>query len=106
MRRTRKSPFEIVLDIDATDFALHGTQEQRFDHGDYRESCSLPVLMCVDRHPVLVRLRTAAKDAAFGIREELSGVIAVDPRQVADDAHHRAHRLRFLPRRHHDGHRA
>ncbi len=62
--------------------------------------------MCVDRHPVLVRLRTAAKDAAFGIREELEGVIAVDPRQVADDAHHRAHRLGFLPRRHHDGHRA
>jgi len=76
MRRTRKSPFAIVLDIDATDFALHGTREQRFYHGYYRESCSLPVLMFVDRHPVLVRLRTAAKDAAFGIREELSGVIA------------------------------
>jgi len=27
--------------------------------------------MFVDRHPVRVRLRTAAKDAAHGIREEL-----------------------------------
>ena len=32
--------------------------------------------MFVDRHPVPARLRTAAKDAAFGIREELEGVIA------------------------------
>lgn len=31
-------------------------------------TCYLPVLMFVDRYPVLARLRTAAKDAAFGIR--------------------------------------
>lgn len=71
-----QEPAEIVLDIDATDFELHGTQEQRFYHGYYREYCYLPVLMFVDRHPVLARLRSAAKDVAFGIREELEGVIA------------------------------
>ena len=70
-----REPEEIVLDIDATDFALHGTQEDRFYHGYYREYCYLPVLMFVDRHPVLVRLRTASKDVASGIGQELSRVI-------------------------------
>ena len=71
-----KEPDEIILDIDATDFELQGTQEERFYQGYYREYCYLPVLMFVDLHPVRVRLRTAAKDAAHGIREELEDIIA------------------------------
>ena len=69
-----EAPQEIVLDIDATDFELHGDQEDRFFHGYYNEYCYLPVMMFVDRHPVLVRLRTAPMDAAAGIQDELEGV--------------------------------
>ena len=47
-----EAPQQIVLDIDATDFELHGDQEDRFFHGYYNEYCYLPVMMFVDRHPV------------------------------------------------------
>ncbi len=70
-----EAPREIVLDIDATDFELHGDQEDRFFHGYYDEYCYLPVMMFVDRHPVLARLRTASLDATAGIQDELEGVV-------------------------------
>ena len=50
-----EAPRQIVLDIDATDFEFHGDQEDRFFHGYYNEHCYLPVMMFVDRHPVLAR---------------------------------------------------
>ena len=37
------APAEIVLDLDATDFILHGSQEGRFFHGYYRDYCYLPL---------------------------------------------------------------
>jgi len=36
-------PDEIVLDLDATDDPLHGTQEGRFFHGYYKQYCYLPL---------------------------------------------------------------
>lgn len=39
----RKPPREIWLDLDATDDPLHGHQEGRFFHGDYRCYCYLPL---------------------------------------------------------------
>jgi hypothetical protein len=36
-------PEEIVLDIDTTDFAIHGEQEGRFYHGYYDHYCYLPL---------------------------------------------------------------
>src|SRR5437764_13906551 len=36
------APEQIVLDIDATDFAIHGEQEARFYHGYYDHYCYLP----------------------------------------------------------------
>lgn len=62
-----EAPRQIVLDIDATDFELHGDQEDRFFHGYYNEHCHLPVMMFVDRHPVLARLRTASQDELEGV---------------------------------------
>jgi len=37
------APEEIVLDVDATDFPLHGQQEGRFFHGYYDSFCYLPL---------------------------------------------------------------
>ena len=38
-----ESPEEIILDIDATDDPLHGSQEGRFFHGYYQNYCYLPL---------------------------------------------------------------
>jgi hypothetical protein len=38
-----EAPEEIVLDIDTTDFAIHGEQEGRFYHGYYDHYCYLPL---------------------------------------------------------------
>ena len=59
-------PEEVVLDLDATDIPLRGDQEERFFHGYYREYCYMPLPFIVGRHPVLVRRRSAARDAAAG----------------------------------------
>jgi hypothetical protein len=37
------APEEIILDVDATDFPLHGEQEGRFFHGYYDSYCYLPL---------------------------------------------------------------
>ncbi len=37
------APEQIVLDIDTTDFAIHGEQEGRFYHGYYDQYCYLPL---------------------------------------------------------------
>jgi hypothetical protein len=37
------APEQIVLDIDTTDFAIHGEQEGRFYHGYYDHYCYLPL---------------------------------------------------------------
>ena len=68
-------PSDIVLDLDATDFELHGGQEEKFYHGYYREYCYLPALVFCGSFPVLVRLRTAAKDPAAGMEEELQRLV-------------------------------
>lgn len=43
-------PEEIILDLDVTDFALHGKQEGRFFHGYYDCYCYLPLyIFCGDQ---------------------------------------------------------
>lgn len=68
-------PEEVVLDLDATDIPLHGDQEERFFHGYYREYCYMPLLFLIGRHPVLVRMRSAARDAAAGVEEDLGWLL-------------------------------
>ena len=43
-------PEEIVLDIDATDDAVHGRQEGRFFHGYYDRYCFLPLYVFAGGH--------------------------------------------------------
>lgn len=68
-------PEEIVLDLDATDFELHGSQEHRFCHGYYDSYCYMPLMVFCGREPVMVRLRTASADPAAGVAEDLDALV-------------------------------
>ena len=68
-------PAEVVLDLDATDIPLHGEQEERFFHGYYREYCYMPLLFLIGQQPVLVRMRSAARDAAAGVEDDLGWLL-------------------------------
>ncbi len=57
-------PEEIVLDIDATDDAVHGRQEGRFFHGYYDRYCFLPLYVFCGDHLLVARLRPADIDPA------------------------------------------
>ena len=69
------APAEIVLDIDTTDMALHGKQEDRFFHGYYGHYCYLPLYIFCGDHVLCSRLRPSSVGAAVGSRKELERVI-------------------------------
>ena len=70
------APSLIVLDPDATDVPLHGQQEGRFYHGFYDTYCYLPLYIFCGRHLLAAKLRPADVDAATGIVEELTRIVA------------------------------
>jgi len=72
----RKAPRQIVLDLDATDDPLHGTQEGRFFHGYYDAYCYLPLYIFCGRHLLVSKLRRSDIDASSGAREEVERLIA------------------------------
>ena len=57
-------PEEIVLDVDATDDAVHGHQEGRFFHGYYDHYCFLPLYVFAGDHLLVAYLRPADIDPA------------------------------------------
>lgn len=69
-------PTRIVLDVDATDMALHGRQLGRFFHGYYDEYCYLPLYIFCDDHPLLALLRPANIDTATGLIKHLARIVA------------------------------
>jgi len=69
-------PRQIVLDLDATDDPLHGTQEGRFFHGYYGGYCYLPLYIFCGEHLLCAKLRTADKDGANGAVEEVARLVA------------------------------
>src|SRR5215472_1197166 len=69
-------PDRIVLDLDATDFALHGHQLGRFFHGYYDEYCYLPLYVFCGDHPLLALLRPANIDTATGLLKHLARMVA------------------------------
>jgi len=71
-----KAPRQIVLDLDATDDPLHGTQEGRFFHGYYDAYCYLPLYIFCGRHLLVSKLRRSDIDASSGAREEVERLIA------------------------------
>ena len=91
-------PEEIVLDLDATDDPLHGSQEGRFFHGYYGCYCYLPLYVFCGDHLLAAKLRRSNIDASAGAVEEVERIVAPDPRPLAAGADHPARRLRLRPR--------
>lgn len=69
-------PARLVLDLDATDFPLHGHQLGRFFHGYYDCHCYLPLYIFCGDHPLCARLRPADIDAAAGATKQLARIVA------------------------------
>src|SRR4051794_28105031 len=69
-------PARVVLDLDTTDFELHGHQLGRFFHGYYDAYCSLPLYIFCGDHPLLALLRPADLDASTGALKHLARIIA------------------------------
>src|SRR5258708_14723022 len=67
---------QIILDLDATDDPVHGTQEWRFFHGYYDCYCYLPLYVFCGPHLLVAKLRRASLDAADGAVEEVARVVA------------------------------
>jgi hypothetical protein len=70
-----QAPDQIVLDLDSTDFAIHGRQEGRFFHGFYDHYCYLPLYIFCDTHLLGVRLRQSNIDGSAGALEEIQRII-------------------------------
>jgi len=68
-------PEQIVLDIDTTDFAIHGAQEGRFYHGYYDGYCYLPLYVFAGEHVLCARLRRSNIDASAGSKEEIERLV-------------------------------
>jgi len=69
------APEQIVLDIDTTDMALHGDQEDRFFHGYYGHYCYLPLYIFCGDHVLCARLRPSSIGAAVGSVKEIGRVV-------------------------------
>lgn len=69
-------PTRVVLDVDATDFALHGHQLGRFFHGYYDEHCYLPLYIFCGDFPLLALLRPAQLDEPVGLLKHLKRIVA------------------------------
>jgi Transposase DDE domain group 1 len=69
-------PARIVLDVDTTDFVLHGHQLGRFFHGYYDAHCYLPLYIFCGDHPLLALLRPADLDESTGLRKHLARIVA------------------------------
>jgi hypothetical protein len=71
----RVAPEQIVLDIDTTDMALHGNQEEKFYHGYYKHYCYLPLYIFCGEHVLCSRLRPSSIGPAVGSRKEVQRLV-------------------------------
>jgi Transposase DDE domain group 1 len=69
------APTQIVLDIDTTDMALHGNQEEKFYHGYYKHHCYLPLYIFCGDHVLCARLRPSSIGPAVGSRKEVERIV-------------------------------
>ena len=61
-------PEELILDFDATDDPVHGTQEARFFHGYYDHYCFLPLYVFCGSRLLVAYLRPSNIDASLHTR--------------------------------------
>jgi len=72
-----KTPKEfVIIDFDATDFPLHGRQEDRFFHGYYDTHCYLPLYAFCGGHLLAAKLRPSNIDGSAGTLEEIIRIVA------------------------------
>lgn len=69
------SPQRIVLDVDSTDFVLHGHQLGKFFHGYYDADCYLPLFVFCGDFPLLALLRPSNIDDCLGVRKHLERIV-------------------------------
>ena len=69
------APVQIVLDIDTTDLALHGNQEEKFYHGYYKHHCYLPLYIFCGDHVLCARLRPSSIGPAVGSGKEVERIV-------------------------------
>jgi len=60
----KQPPRRVILDIDATDDAVHGDQEGRFFHGYYGQYCFLPLYVFCGSRLLVSYLRPSSSDPA------------------------------------------
>jgi hypothetical protein len=60
----KRPPKKLILDFDATDDAVHGTQEGRFFHGYYNNYCFLPLYVFCGSQLLVSYLRPSGADPA------------------------------------------
>ena len=70
-RRSR----EVVLDFDATDDPLHGSQEGAYFHGYYGSYCYLPLYCFCGNIPLWAQLRDCKRDGSEGTVEALQKMV-------------------------------
>ncbi|MCB9779903.1 MAG: IS1380 family transposase [Alphaproteobacteria bacterium] len=75
LERFEQAPRRIILDADATDARIHGSQEGRFFHGYYRSYCYLPLYVFWDDFPLVAKLRRSNIDGCSGITDEIAGLV-------------------------------
>lgn len=71
-----KRPKEIILDLDATDDLIHGTQEGRFFHGYYGNYCYLPLYIFAGDFLLCATLRKSDIDGSAGSLDEVKRIVA------------------------------
>lgn len=68
-------PGQIILDLDATDDPIHGSQEGRFFHGFYNSYCYLPLYIFCEGYLLGAKLRCSNIDACLGADTELERIV-------------------------------
>jgi hypothetical protein len=71
-----RPPKRLVLDLDATDDAIHGRQLGRFFHGYYGHYCYLPLYIFCGEHLLCAKLRPSNIDASAGSVKELDRIVS------------------------------
>ena len=71
-----KEATELVLDLDAMGFLLHGMQEGRHFRAHYDHYCYLPLYVFVGDIPLWAQLRTSDQDGAAGVVAALEKIVA------------------------------
>jgi hypothetical protein len=71
-----KHALELVLDLDAMGFPLHGMQEGRHFRAHYNHYCYLPLYVFAGDIPLWAQLRSSDQDGAAGVVPALEKIVA------------------------------